>query len=557
MHDCDENGVLETTPVQLLDVLASSNNEQKSTSCDKGTQIPSLPQVPYKDMAERKQRLARADIIELLRGTAMKTVHFVPGDLTVFMKELLENKKFCSTFGLSSDTKEISNNPTIQALVKDYKSSVDKEKKQEVRRSSLTQKSKICIGNSLNDSRVTLTGEKTPEHFKDRVAAANSLGRLTCYADERRRLLSIVSMDYPYSVLQKLFDCSSKTVAAAKVHCILFGRGGTPPAQFKFRRQCVSPEVLMELSEFFQRDSVSRPSSCRSVVTDGQETPIRYWKDSVKELVNQYLLEYPNGVKRTYIYTHLPPYFRYNTMLAGLCNLCDEFGYANVEKFTSFLAEVETATTVSMKEMTSKVLQHQRYMKTQFANQAERHSPCLELCMNNAFASCTQPHDRCCPEASTLFNVRKDLQELLSNIPSASRQERLKKELDSLMNIHVQYAAHLLRTKHQGEYYKFIQDNLQPGEAIVIVDYKMKLELGVRTREVQRDWYGKRGISLHGFLVIAQVSASERRTEVIDLWSEDTKQDAWFSQSAMDIGFQWMAKEFPGIRVYLFSGERY
>lgn len=60
------------------------------------------------------------------------------------------------------------------------------------------------------------------------------------------------------------------------------------------------------------------------------------------------------------------------------------------------------------------------------------------------------------------------------------------------------------------EYYKFIQDNLQPGEAIVIVDYKMKLELGVRTREVQRDWYGKRGISLHGFLVIAQVSASER-----------------------------------------------
>ena len=487
----------------------------------------------------------------------MKTVHFVPGDLTVFMKELLDNKKFCSTFGLSSDTKDISNNPTIQALVKDYKSSVDKEKKQEVRRSSLTQKSKICIGNSLNDSRVTLTGEKTPEHFKDRVAAANSLGRLTCYADERRRLLSIVSMDYPYSVLQKLFDCSSKTVAAAKVHCILFGRGGTPPAQFKFRRQCVSPEVLMELSEFFQRDSVSRPSSCRSVVTDGQETPIRYWKDSVKELVNQYLLEYPNGVKRTYIYTHLPPYFRYNTMLAGLCNLCDEFGYANVEKFTSFLAEVETATTVSMKEMTSKVLQHQRYMKTQFANQAERHSPCLELCMNNAFASCTQPHDRCFPEASTLFNVRKDLQELLSNIPSASRQERLKKELDSLMNIHVQYAAHLLRTKHQGEYYKFIQDNLQPGETIVIVDYKMKLELGVRTREVQRDWYGKRGISLHGFLVIAQVSASERRTEVIDLWSEDTKQDAWFSQSAMDIGFQWMAKEFPGIRVYLFSGERY
>ena len=83
----------------------------------------------------------------------------------------------------------------------------------------------------------------------------------------------------------------------------------------------------------------------------------------------------------------------------------------------------------------------------------------------------------------------------------------------------------------------------------------MKLELGIRTREIQCDWYGKRGISLHGFLMIAQVDENERRTEVIDLWSEDTKQDAWFTQSAMDIGFRWLEKELPGYRVYLFSGE--
>ena len=60
-------------------------------------------------------------------------------------------------------------------------------------------------------------------------------------------------------------------------------------------------------SEFFERDSVTRSSSCRSVVVNGEETPIRYWKDNVKELVNQYLMEFPNGVKRTYIYTHFLP----------------------------------------------------------------------------------------------------------------------------------------------------------------------------------------------------------------------------------------------------------
>ena len=41
------------------------------------------------------------------------------------------------------------------------------------------------------------------------------------------------------------------------------------------------------------------------------------------------------------------------------------------------------------------------------------------------------------------------------------------------MQVHTQYTAHLLPTRHQGEYYKYILDNLQAGEAVVVVDYKM------------------------------------------------------------------------------------
>ena len=89
----------------------------------------------------------------------------------------------------------------------------------------------------------------------------------------------------------------------------------------------------------------------------------------------------------------------------------------------------------------------------------------------------------------------------------------------------------------------------------MVIDYKMKLELGMHSREIQRDWSGKRGISLHSFYVIAQVTDSERHIEVLDLWSEDTKQDAWFMQIALDIGFAWMEKVFPNFQVYLFSGK--
>ena len=116
-------------------------------------------------------------------------------------------------------------------------------------------------------------------------------------------------------------------------------------------------------------------------------------------------------------------------MLAGLCNLCDEFGNANYEKFTCFLTSVERVTTVPVKDLKAKVSQHQCFMKTQFAHQVQRHSSCLELCMNNAFASCSQPHDRFCHDACGLCIVSEQVHILLSSIPSANEQERLRKEL--------------------------------------------------------------------------------------------------------------------------------
>ena len=103
---------------------------------------------------------------------------------------------------------------------------------------------------------------------------------------------------------------------------------------------------------------MSRPSSCRRFIVDGQETPVRYWKDSIKNLVNQYLLEFPNGVKRTYIYSHLPPSFRSDTMLAGLCNLCDDYGHSNYDKMQSLLSDIKRSASISLKEEKAKVTKH-------------------------------------------------------------------------------------------------------------------------------------------------------------------------------------------------------
>ncbi|KAM7438403.1 hypothetical protein ABFA07_012113 [Porites harrisoni] len=134
-----------------------------------------------------------------------------------------------------------------------------------------------------------------------------------------------------------------------------------------------------------------------------------------------------------------------------------------------------------------------------------------------------------------------------------SAKDDLKARLEEVYKVHFDYLGHLLRTKHQGDYYKFVLKYLKPGECVMVIDCKMKLELGKRTREIQRDWYRKTGISLHGCYIVAQIGENEKSCEVFDLWSEDTKQDAFFTQSALDVCFTWLERAFLGFSVYLFS----
>ena len=55
-----------------------------------------------------------------------------------------------------------------------------------------------------------------------------------------------------------------------------------------------------------------------------------------------------------------------------------------------------------------------------------------------------------------------------------SSKAEFKSRLDEKLKVHFDYLGHLLRTKHQGEYYKFVQKNLNSGECVVVIDYKMK-----------------------------------------------------------------------------------
>ena len=125
----------------------------------------------------------------------------MPGDQSNLLQETVHSKKK-GTLRLVSLVGSVG--PTLLSLVKEYQESAVKEKKKQEKKE---QNGKIIyIGNSLKNSRITPTGEKSPEHALQKKNEAQ---------DDRRHLLSTVATDYPYHVLQKVFHCSSKTVTTA------------------------------------------------------------------------------------------------------------------------------------------------------------------------------------------------------------------------------------------------------------------------------------------------------------------------------------------------------
>ena len=255
------------------------------------------------------------------------------------------------------------------SIVKEYKECKVKEANIQIRKQAKKVQQAITISGTKSRSSIAFQGS-TPDHFPSRTEAAKSMGRVASYSAERRRLLSIVASDYPQTYLTELFRCSKATVTAARVHGILFGRGGVPPASFKFSRQCISQEVLDQFADFLLRDDVSRPSSCRSVMVDGEECPVRYWQDSVKQVVTQYILQFPDGVKSSYIYAHLPKNYRTNSMLAGLCNLCEDLGYANFANLKELVQKLGAdCQQQELGGIIGSITLLQRYIKTKFAHE--------------------------------------------------------------------------------------------------------------------------------------------------------------------------------------------
>ena len=135
----------------------------------------------------------------------------------------------------------------------------------------------------------------------------------------------------------------------------------------------MSLEIIQEFQEFLYQDDISQPSSCRTVLLDGKETGVRYWQCDIKDVIQQYLLKFPNGVNRSYIYAHVPKNFHSNSMLAGLCNLCDDFGHSNFDSLLCLLDDLKNEGVLadSHPQLVKVCRECQKFLKVKFSKQVQ------------------------------------------------------------------------------------------------------------------------------------------------------------------------------------------
>ena len=178
-----------------------------------------------------------------------------------------------------------------------------------------------------------------------------------------------------------------------------------------------------------------------------------------------------------------------------------------------------------------------------------QHDNCVEHCLKLAFGNCNEQHSDNCKNCNQIDCI---FQNILQHIPNTNNKINEHREK-------LQYFwAHQARKTYLNAQFKAALLRLDKNGAVIIVDYKMKI-LPQSAREIKSDFFGKKGYTLHTLLVYTKKfdDPTSLNLEVLDHWSSDPTQDAWFTASSFDALFSTMEKRPLWIEVLSDNGPHY
>ncbi len=149
------------------------------------------------------------------------------------------------------------------------------------------------------------------------------------------------------------------------------------------------------------------------------------------------------------------------------------------------------------------------------------HSDCMCHCLLYGFGECNKPHLNICNGCNSFFEVFEAIKQNVSS------------DLEEYIKKLIYFMGHHARKTYLNAQLNTRLAQLNFEEALIIVDYKMRI-LPKSARETKADFYGKRGWTLHSVLVYTKNKENTNiEVNVYDHWSDDTKQDAWFTASSL------------------------
>ena len=139
---------------------------------------------------------------------------------------------------------------------------------------------------------------------------------------------------------------------------------------------------------------------------------------------------------------------------------------------------------------------------------------------------------RDCEESFEIFSEMIDLAKSCEEIPNLSIAQKecfveLHHELQKCRINLIHWRSHIVRKVVEAKATKADIRNLKPNQAIVDIDYKMKIN-SIYFRETKQQFFGKRGSACLGFMVYTNQEQKETEVDVnfYFLFSDDTQQDS-------------------------------
>ena len=412
-------------------------------------------------------------------------------------------------------------------------------------------------------------------------------------SDKRVELLSCVAQQYTNKELKQMFkftnsrgeevSCTDYEITKARLHSKTHGPGAALP---KIRRQYshkLRPETIAFVLEFIHHPDSVEYSSYKTAPCDGKHKswisellgggnqPVLWLKQNKSALYDRYKQEcgqldiQPISFS-TFFKGLSAGNFKIMAEKAGLCNICTELGAENFMRLDKLLTRLSEMLRSQGKpdltpELMSKAKKLKGYLLSEFQSNLKIHSDCATHCASlwlsdNPPCGNLAQHQETCQSCLQIFHTIKEIK--CANYSNDPQIEQEVAQIEENLN---NYIGHIVRGKYQREQFLNDINNLSPGQAVMVADYMMKL-LFQKLFEPQKDWFAKKGVSLHGSMFLFKKEENgEVFTEFHDLYSEsDDKQNWYFSASCLEESiknFKKLHPEMSTITLWTDNGAHY